>query len=252
MGSIGGHSGGRRLHDESFAMTTQATLRSQVTLPDRNVAGMRGGSVTKKMNMDERASSLTSNAEHPLRVEKDIEHAEPLGCPDLRSKKSIWQNGSTSRQIDKANGTQRSLSVPSHVKPRQQLRLPSFKSLGRAPLYPDALLTPPDEATLIHWAPSPLGMSGLPTSEPTPQSTGTVSRATMPEALVFGGSIAEAKSNAPASAPAASLIPVQTTGKYDEGSASSSDDAPETPSWIEAVTQAIGTWACLVNLMMCH
>lgn len=241
MGSIGGHSGGRRLHDETFAITTQATLRSQVTLPDRNVVVMRVGSVTKKTNMDERASSLSSDAEYPLHVEKDIEHAEPLGSPDLRSKKSIWQNGSTSRQIDKVKGTQRSLSVPSHVKPRQQLRLPSFKSLGRAPLYPDALLTPPDEASLMHWAPSPSGMSDLPTSEPSPQSTGTVSRATMPEAPVFSGSIAEAESNAPASAPAASLIPVHTIEKCDEGSASSSDDAPETPSWIETVTQAIGT-----------
>lgn len=252
MGSTEGRSEGRPQHNESFAITTQATLRSQVPLPDPNVTIMRVESATKRTNLDGRASSLSVDAEYPLHVEKNIEHAEPLGCLDLRSKKSIWQNGSLSRQLDKAKGTQRSLSVPSHVKSRQQLRLPSFKSLGIAPSYPDALLTPPDEASLIHWTPSPLAMSDLPISQPSSQPTGMVSQATMPEAPVFSGSIAEAGSNAQTSAPAASLIPVHKDEKGDEGSASSSDEAPETPSWIEAVTRAIGTCYLHVNLMMWH
>ncbi len=239
MGSTGARSESQP-RNEPNAITVQATLRSQVPLPDRNVAMMGVEPSVEITDGSERGFSPLVVAEQPLHVKENIEHAELLGYSDLRSKKSIWQNSPLSRQTDKAKGTHRSLSVPSHMKPRQQLRLPSFKSLGLSPLYPEALLTPPDEASLIHWTPSPLGTSDLPTSQSTSQLTGTLSQATMPEAPVFSGSIADGNSNAPTSAPAAPLIAVHNGEKADEGSASSSDEASETPNWIDLITQAIG------------
>ena len=191
--------------------------------------------------LNERWSSLSVDAEYPLQVKKRIGDAEQLGCSDMRSKRSIWQNDSLGRQTEKAKGTHRSLSAPSDVKPRQQLRLPSFKPLGISQLYPDALLTPPDEASLIHWTPSPLGMSDPPTSQTASEPTGMVSRATRPEASVLSGSIAEENTNTPTSVPAVPAIAVHKDEKGDEGSASGSDEAPEAPSWIESARQAIGT-----------
>ena len=239
MGDTGGRSGGQIDH-EAFAITTQATVRSQSRLHDRSVAVMSKECSIERMNMNERGFSSSVGAESPLHVEKLIEHTEQLGCPDLRSKKSIWQNSSMSRRADNVKGTHRSLSVPSNVKPRQQLRLPSFKSLGIATPYPDALLTPPDEASLIHWKPPTLGMSDPPTSQPSRELVGMDSRVAMPEAPTFSGSVPEGNTSAPSSAAAPPLITVHKDEKGDGGSTSSSDEAPETPSWIERATQVVG------------
>ena len=240
MGSTGGRSEGQP-DNEVFPITPQATLRSHAPLLGRNVALMPLESLVERMDLSERGSSPSVDAEGPLHVKDEVIHAEKMGCPDLRSKKSIWQNNSLSRQSANVKGTHRSLSVPSNVRPRQQLRLPSFKSLGITPLYPDALLTPPDEASLMHWTPSLLGMSDPPINQPPQGLTGTLPQATMPKTPVISGSVPEESNSASSSAPAAPLTAVHKDEKGDGGSASSGDEAPETPSWIEYATHAIGT-----------
>ena len=240
MGSIGGCSEGQ-LHNDSFAITTPATLRSRSPPLGRNVAVMALEPPVDSMDLNERPLSPSVDAEGPLQVEDGFVDAEQLGCPDLRSKRSIWQTSSLSRQVDRAKGTHRSLSVPSNAKARQQLRLPSFKSLGIVPLHSDALLTPPDEASLIHWTPSPLSISDPPTSQPPQELTGTVSQATMLEAPVSSGSVTEENKSPSSSAPAAPLIASHKDEKGDGGSTSSGDEKSEPPSWIECATQAIGT-----------
>ena len=239
MGSTGGRSGGRSYHHEAIAITTQATLRSCPLTPDRNVAVMDIKSSVERRSLYEPGSLFSVDVEYPLQVKKtnDTEQLDPL---DMRSKRSIWQDSSLSRQPSQAKATHRSLSVPSTVRPRQQLRLPSFKSLGITPLYPDALLTPPDEASLIHWTPSPLGLPDPPLRQSSTAFTGEHSTAAMSEAPILNDSIAEGHS-APAPAAAAPLVSERKDEQGDRGSTSSSDEAPEPTSWIETVAEAIGT-----------
>ena len=227
-------------HNEAFAIITQATLRSQPPLLDRNVAVMDVGHSLERMDLDAQGSSLSVDAECSAHIKHEVESEQQLGCLDLRSKKSIWQKSSLSRQTEKPKGTHRSLSVPSKLKSRQHLRLSSFKTLGIAP-YTDALLTPPDEASLIHWNHPSSDMSVPPSSQPAQGLTGIVSQATLPQAPVFSGSISEQQSNASTTASAVPTIAVRTDDKDGGGSPSSGDEAPTTPSWIESGTNAIGT-----------
>lgn len=194
----------------------------------------------KRVDLDERGSSLSVDAECPAHVKHEVESEEQLGCLDLRSEKSTWQNSSLGRQPDKLKGTHRSLSAPSNVKPLQRLRLPSFKTLGIVP-YTGALLTPPDEASLIHGTHPSSGMPDPPTSQPAQELIGIVFGAKLPEAPVFSGSISEEQSNAPTSTSAVPTIAVPTDDNGGGGSPSSGDEAPTTPSWIESGTKAIGT-----------
>ena len=63
-------------------------------------------------------------------------------------------------------------ALPQHMKSsRRKLQLPSFQSLGISSLLPDALLTPPDESTIVDFAPSlSTSQPAIPRSSSFPQS----------------------------------------------------------------------------------
>ena len=255
MGSTGGISGFRPYQHEDGAITAQATLRSILLSPDRNVAIMNVESTVKSTAPKTRGwPSPSTDEESFLQVKNKPYDAEPLLDPHLRPKTSTRQDLSLGRQAGQAKATHRSLSVPSSVKMRQHLRLPSFKSLGITPMYPDALLTPPDEASLIHWTPSHPSYpvwSDPPLHRISTEATGEHSQATMPEAPSLSDSISEGHSNV-APAPAVPQVAEQKETKDDQGSASGSDEAPEPPSWIETIAEAIGMLDVPAKYMRYH
>ncbi|KAL9583238.1 MAG: hypothetical protein Q9203_005163 [Teloschistes exilis] len=134
----------------------------------------------------------------------------------------------------------KSKSVSSTNKTRQQLQLPSFRSLGIAVPYPNSILTPPDEPTSLTWPDW-----NSPISDSTPTSKGAVpteqQMSSAPLSPLPPGSVLETSNNTPTQGTVGSVVPssFQSSNEASRDPASSSvvPGMPSRTPWLE---QALG------------
>ncbi|KAI4255335.1 MAG: hypothetical protein LQ352_002621 [Teloschistes flavicans] len=177
---------------------------------------------------------------------QDAEHAEPLNhdiqCEDVGVQTTA--QGTlfvAARALPKSNPASSSTN-----KTRQQLQLPSFRSLGIAVPYPSSILTPPDEPTSLTW---PHMDSHTSDSTPTFKSPNHPDQqaSNTPLSPLPPGSIQETSNNTPTQstigAVVSSSLQSSNEASDDPTSLSTAPGMPSRTPWLE---QALGAALPLV------
>lgn len=143
-------------------MTTEALARPQPLLPDHDVASSIEG-MPSKACLNSRGYSDSQVPSCRASGEKQY-HIGDFAPPILND------------LVAGPTQTTNMHSLPTLVKCRQHLQLPSFRSLGISSRIPDALLTPPDETTIHDWMTTP-----TPTSFPSASRRSSYPAINMPK-----------------------------------------------------------------------
>jgi len=215
-------------------MTTEASVWPQPLMPNReNVASSIGETSLKGCRSTRGYSdSLVPNCLASKENKLESDNFAGLAINDRASSSTNHETG---------------LLLPLHMKARQNLQLPSFKSLGIASRLPDALLTPPDEsifelgkpATLSHFSRS----SSFPPSMPkTPSPDLTDFASEVGYTLTTSRAPSSTQPTMPTTEPEGNADEEDGTGPI---SSSSEDEEylPEPPGWLTEAVEPVGKFA---------
>ena len=147
---------------------------------------------------------------------------------------------SSSANLDGAGDrSEIAMIIQQRGRPRQNLRLPSFKTLGIPACPPDALLTPPDESTIDLKPAAPPVLISRSSSYPPSNMPDLADRSNTPIQ-----SLSTTVPSVSTSSPTAATEPLDTTKQQEEVPPASSDEAADLTSiqggWIAEAVQAAG------------
>lgn len=208
-------------------MTTKASARPQLPIPSQNVAS----AVQEVPCFSARGYSDSVIPSRRTTMMNEQKMYDPNAMSTI---------GLVASPIATANMP----LLPRFVKSRQNLRLPSFKSLGISSRIPDALLTPPDETTILDWSHPPPTSSII--SRTSSLTSGVVPKTPSPDRTDISSVLGNM--NTASEAPASTQLTMATTEAHadenEDGVAPMSSDSEGSNhdysnDWLIGTTQAL-------------